>query len=169
MYKESKMIMKRTSKLFAVALAIILLSSFLACSSNDEILPETIINEIKCSNDVTQFFDNECDKIIKTDTYIDSCIIINSAEQFNSIYSGDKQIPYIDFSKYTLVVGQKSMNSYGWAIDNKILCSNENQLMMSLYISSKTELHAQAFMKLYYWGIYPKLSSEHLIISIFDM
>ena len=159
--------MKGTSKLLAVALAILLLSALSACSSNDEIKLETIINEIKCSNDITQFFDNECDKIIKTGTYIDSCIIINSAEQLISVYSGNMQIPYIDFSKYTLVVGQKSMSSYGWAIDNKELYSNEDQLIMSLYISSKTELHATAFMKLFYWGIYPKLSSKNLCTNVF--
>ena len=136
--------------------------SLLFFSCNNEDFSKTIIKEINCSSDFVQFFNKECDKIIKTDNYIDSCVIINSVEHLNSIYSGNMQIPYIDFSKYTLVVGQKSINSHGWTIAYKKLSFDDNQLNMYLYISTKTELHASAFTKLFYWGLYPKLQSKNI-------
>ena len=85
----------------------------IACSSDDEEEQLGIeITQVNAGNEVKTFFESELTSF--TDVYPknffvgtegSACYLINNVEEFQSIYQGQEQLPEIDFSKNTLIIG----------------------------------------------------------------
>jgi hypothetical protein len=150
---------------FAAILLIML--GLIACEKGNE----KIISPINISNErLIDFFDmilptaTESGCLFST-TNSDTCYVINSIDEFLSIYSCD-DLPEIDFTSYSLVIGQKRMpNSYYTVIEQYIV---ETESLRLNIVVKLPENHWPSFSKLYYWGVYPKLSQKNVSVNIIE-
>ena len=86
----------------------------------------------------------------------DTCYVINSHKELSELYSGEKNLPIIDFDKYTLILG-KTMESAGYAIEGHNIEITDNILIITLTIKQLEGSYTQQFVPCYYWGLYKKL------------
>ena len=86
----------------------------------------------------------------------DTCYVINSHKELSELYSGEKNLPIIDFDKYTLILG-KTMESAGYAIEGHNIEITDNLLIITLTIKQLEGSYTQQFVPCYYWGLYKKL------------
>ena len=86
----------------------------------------------------------------------DTCYVINSHKELDELYSGEKNLPIIDFDKYTLILG-KTMESAGYAIEGHNIEITDNLLIITLTIKQLEGSYTQQFVPCYYWGLYKKL------------
>ena len=182
---HKKVNMKRAIKSLTILLSAIFLLA--ACSSDDE--TETkgiIIEEIKCGEQVDSFFRSElpnssvyryAKSFFCSEDEFDSnvCYVINSQEEFENVYHGNTAetvLPEIDFTKYSLIIGQERP---------ELGYKPKEQIEKKLYETTEgyvLELHyRQLVMKpesvdtfpeyiVYYWGVYPKLTGHHVKIKL---
>ena len=154
---------------------------FSACSNSDEmnidsagILP---ISEEDGHTTISDFFNSE----LPSDTYSESffvvsnqkieediCKVINSGEELQTIYSGDKVLPEIDFQRYTLVMGQTIMPAHGYRLVKQELITNALDFspVLNLYVNNIYEYKPAAIAPLYFWGIYPKMDISYIKINV---
>ena len=89
----------------------------------------------------------------------DECYVINSLEELKSIYCGEREIPYIDFDKYTLVIGQKVMPDFYHPVYKQELKFLNHRCDLNLYVPDY-DLGFKAIQHFYYWAFYPKFNTE---------
>ena len=157
-----------------------------ACSSSsedeEEELPGTIIPQVACASETAAFFQTEwpvyC--IPYPETFFerdlrgqDNISLINNEEEFQSIYKGTLQLPEIDFSQYTLVIGQKRKevaNGKKSSLELLKLELRDTSEGYHLYLICSSEVPANAFLNVetfyYYWALYPKLDNKAIIVSL---
>lgn len=91
--------------------------------------------------------------------------IINSQNDLKAQYSGNMNLPNIDFAKYTLIIGQQRMGSLGWNVAKQLLLVNGNKATLNLHVTNMNEYQPDMFMSLYYWGLYPK-QKDNILLSV---
>ena len=94
----------------------------------------------------------------------DTCYVINSNKELDELYSGEKNLPIIDFDKYTLILG-KTMESAGYAIEGHNIEITDNFLIITLTIKQLEGSYTQQFVPCYYWGLYKKLPFKEYLIK----
>ncbi len=87
--------------------------------------------------------------------------IINSQEELSNLYNGDKPLPEIDFSKYTLLVGHVLAAHSGHLLERTELTEKDGSLTLYVYIRALDEGLA-VITPILYWGLYPKLSQKEI-------
>ena len=95
--------------------------------------------------------------------------VINSRQELANIYLGDKELPEIDFDKYTLIVGQQIMPFLGFYVGKKELVADNDRLVFNLYArhdSNDDSLLSLALQHLYFWAVYPKLSQKTIEVNV---
>ena len=96
----------------------------------------------------------------------DTCFLINSKEEFESILLCDKDLPIIDFSLYSVIVGKKNMpNSFYSIVEQSI--NNTQTLELNIIVHLPNE-HWPAFSDMFYWALYPKLPNKKISINIIE-
>ena len=174
--------MKQTLKTLGFFLSAIFLLT--ACSSDDdELITETQIESINNGREIEAFFSSEWSNYNSAEYYPETFFnrelmdkenicLVNSKEEFEKIYYGNKEIPEIDFSKYTLVIGKKKKyveigkKSPASLRDIK-LYDTEDGYRLDLYCTSyipEGSLFVERF--LYFWGLYPKLYNKSITTQI---
>ncbi len=160
--------MKKLIYIFGIA-ALMLAAG---CSKDDGWNIPNGIKPVKPSKELTAFFDENLRfiglSIFGKDNeaslrgggrYPDTCIMINSVAEFEAIdFSAGTslELPPIDFTKYTLVIGQYATPSHGDRFEGqRIVVEPEEITMNLLFISSGDRTHDM--WKKEYWGLYPKL------------
>jgi chloramphenicol O-acetyltransferase len=150
-------------KFLQATTVLLIMSGMVACGEeNEKIISPIIISDERLTN----FFDTVLPTITESiclfsTTNDDTCYIINNIDEFRSVYSCN-DLPEIDFTSYSLIIGQKRMpNSYYSVIKQYIVETRNLQLNVVVKLP---ENHWPSFSKLYYWGIYPKI--HHKIISV---
>lgn len=88
----------------------------------------------------------------------DMCYVINSIEKLKNIYHGEKEIPYIDFEKYTLVIGQKVMPDFYYPAFKQELEFRDHQCHLNLHVPD-FDLGYKTIQHFYYWALYPKFNT----------
>ncbi len=168
-------------KLLFIMSFLLSLGMFCACSNSDEmnsgsagILP---ISEEDGHTTISDFFNSE----LPSDTYSkgfftvsnqkieeDICKVINSREELQAIYSGDKVLPEIDFQRYTLIIGQRMMPALGYRLIKQELITNtmDNNPVLNLYVNNIYEYKPAMIAPLYFWGIYSKREITNIKINI---
>jgi hypothetical protein len=68
-----------------------------------------------------------------TNIYENAVCVINSRQELADIYLGEKELPEIDFDKYTLILGQQIMPYHGFYVAKKELVAEDNGLVLNLY------------------------------------
>ena len=98
-----------------------------------------------------------------TERYKDTCCIINSYEELNAVYSGEKQLPDIDFSSVTLVIGKAYVPSQNYYIYDQSISIPDAEQKVTLTLTFKNDRMAtQAYADLFYWGFYPKFEAKEI-------
>lgn len=171
--------MKKTIFKFGLFLLAVLLP--MGCSSDED--EGTIIQRVDLGHQIEDFFNSEWADYNNDDVYPstffnhdergrDKICLINSQEELSKIYQGTKEIPEIDFSKYTLIVGQQKRNveigkeSTGKFLEQKLF-QTEDGYQMYLYCNSIIpDAVIYRISYIYYWGLYPKQDIKNITVNI---
>ena len=95
-----------------------------------------------------------------------SChFFVNSKEELQALYVGEKELPDIDFSKYTLLIGQEFEGNTGYCAKELKLKSKGGKYLLEIYTEvPNLQYHANGAMA--YWSIYPKLKTKDLEVKV---
>ena len=91
--------------------------------------------------------------------YTDTCVMINSAEEFQAInFINDMtfELPTIDFDVYTLVIGQYQAPSFGWQFVAQRIVVEPEEITMNILLRNMG-ITSDDLRPKEYWGLYPKL------------
>lgn len=174
--------MKRTFKTLAVFLSAIILLT--GCSNDDdELIKETKIESVNNGQEVKAFFNSEWADYNAADSYPETFFnrelmdkenicLVNSKEEFKNIYFGNKEIPEIDFSKYSLIIGKKQKyveigKKSPASLKDIKLYDTEAGYQLNLYCTSyipEGDMFTRRFF--YFWGLFPKLNNKIITTQI---
>lgn len=98
------------------------------------------------------------------------CYLINSMEEFQAVYKGTKQLPEVDFDKYSVLVGRNyGINGSESLGDSHFYLNDEgDHYRVSLSILHNTNpnyFYASAIIDLFYWDVYPKKESKPITLE----
>ena len=98
------------------------------------------------------------------------CYRIDSKEEFAAIYTGTDELPEIDFSKYTLLLGSKIYDDPDTDVENckQVLTESEDGYNLNLYSRHRdgewTSLCIN--LQIFYYGLYPKLEDKDITVNL---
>ena len=95
--------------------------------------------------------------------------VINSPQELANNYWGKKELPEIDFDKYTLIVGQLMMPFDGFYIGKKELVAVNDRVVFNMYARNDCEdddILSLVVQPLYFWGLYPKLLQKDISLNL---
>ena len=170
----------RTSIIFK--LLVIMTMGLWSCNSDKDddngignaVIP--IISGTEGNNDIADFFKTELPQNSDmpspgffVNSNVNACRVINSIEELKSLYKGDRELPMIDFRSKTLIIGQQVMPHLGYSIDRQYINVSNGTVKLYLYIKCEpSDFYPAMLMKLYYWGIYPKLNKTTVTVNIVE-
>lgn len=101
-----------------------------------------------------------------TDISYESCHVINSREEFEQADKGNQELPDVDFSRYTLIIGR----TYGVNGDCKLEDVTLRDKGDFYELETTVRYHVggsgtQAHVDFYYWRLYPKLEKKDVIVK----
>lgn len=96
----------------------------------------------------------------------DTCILILNQEDFLRSYHGNFPLPEVDFSRFSLVVGQSVVEQYGYSIESQVLVSKSKEYQLNLYVNLGEGYHEQAMDLVRFWGCYPKLQKKNIYVNL---
>ena len=162
---------------FVFIFAILVASTFLgACSSDDDSISKDVIQPVSLtSGPIVEFFNAElrrstnsfwCDDYSGLYGDIPNIVcVVNSRQELADIYMGKKELPDIDFDKYTLIIGQQMMPGFGFYLTKKELTLSDDGLILTLYTRNDSDIIPDALQHLYFWDLYPKLSQTKVSVT----
>ena len=163
-------------KKYVLFISVIVAATWLcACSSDDddndfeEINPNAIQPVNLTDGDIVDFFNIDPHRwstpFFTDGDYDNKVYIINSRQELADVYLGEKELPTIDFDKYTLIIGQQKMPCLGFYITKKELVPSENGLQLTIYARNDGEILSLMIQRLFFWGLYPKLSQTTITVK----
>jgi len=100
----------------------------------------------------------------RTEWNEDVLLVIRSAEEFRKAYAGTKQLPDIDFSRYTLILGKTWGNDSSYALREVRLYDNGSQYVLDIDILHRVwGIALAAIQEFYYWRLYPRLDDRPVV------
>ncbi len=157
--------MKRKTRLVIIPLLLLMAVGFVGCGDTDDSMTTDEQVEAffkKASNDLiggrVSFFP---DRTWNADV---SPLIINSDKDFHSAYYGKEQLPTIDFSRYTLIIGALYVPADNY-VKKQELIRNGVDATLNLYLEISDQATTCDFNHELYWGIYPKLSIRNIYVK----
>lgn len=94
----------------------------------------------------------------------DICFVINSKEELSSVYSGDVEIPNIDFSKISLVLCHIMIpNGRTYEYENFSVDNNEKETVVTLYFKYYVDpamAYLANFVDFYFYKVVSKLEES---------
>ncbi|MDR2909888.1 MAG: hypothetical protein LBV47_00770 [Bacteroidales bacterium] len=172
--------MKKTKIILSTIMLFILI---MGCEKQNKEPEESIeivgIVPVKASNEVSVFFEENVRTISNIilaeynydwQTFKDSCVIINSAEELPAFIDGTPvRYPTIDFDAYTLVIGQWVGGYSKYLMSQSLVAENEKEATINLIIGYKKETdvdYPEVVIPMCFWGFYPKFEAESLYINV---
>ena len=176
-------------KKYVLFVSVIVVATWLcACNSDDdvndfeEINPNAIQPINLTDGDIVDFFNSELPErhtgndpekmsipFLMDDYYHNNEVhVINSRQELADLYVGEKELPAIDFDKYTLIIGQQIMPGLGYYIRKRKLVMEEDGLVLTLNARNDGEAIALALQHLYFWGLYPKLPQDRITVNVIE-
>ena len=146
-----------------------------SCSSDDPIEGQNV-STVKADDELTFFmtealYGSEFEgrrTFFCADSEEEKCIIINSEQEFREAYRGDKELPKVDFSKYTLVVGRSWGNDSSYFFDNFEMVDKGDSYQLNLRLIHNMLPDYLAFcmvIDIYFWKLYRKMESKPVGIN----
>ncbi len=171
--------MKKLMYIFGIA-ALLLAAG---CSKDDGWNTPNGIKPVKPSKELTAFFDENLRLISSSlfdeyneeigslvPVYVDTCIMVNSVAEFQAIHLPDGTpmqltLPPIDFTKYTLVIGQYVLPSGDYVLIGQAVVLEPEPVTMTLAIESTGKGH-QMVTVVPFGGLYPKITAESIQTNV---
>lgn len=95
-----------------------------------------------------------------------SCLMINSRQEFQDAYMGTKELPDVDFSNYTLIIGRVWGNDTSYKLNSVLLTDmTENYELETKMLHYVDRLALLTAVIIYYWRLYPKLEKKDIIVK----
>ena len=91
--------------------------------------------------------------------------IINSREEFEQAYNGKYELPDIDFTRNTLIVGLTNSLDGGETLGTVRLLNAEGNYELQVVVDKNvhpTRVYSLAITPLLFWKLYPKLPTSNL-------
>lgn len=161
-------------KIFYCFSALLLLAAAVtttACSSDDDIIPEE--KEI-----LSDFFEKsfpiekegEGTKVKNVpfsgfDNQENVCVVINSYEEFKSVYQGNEPLPEVDFSKNSLVIGRAWLN-VGKKYQKLTVEQADHYTFITLRFTNLSDAAFAVMTYYYYWDLIPKFLPQTIVTNI---
>lgn len=95
----------------------------------------------------------------------DSYLMINSREDFQKAYMGTKELPEIDFDKYTLIIGRTWGNDSSYELADVFLRDDGDNYLLDACLWHHNGFAFFAIVRIYYWRLYPKLAQKDIVTS----
>ena len=98
----------------------------------------------------------------------EECLIINSAEEFREAYKGNKELPMVNFSYCTLVIGRTYGESGGVSLGDYELTDNGDAYQLNVTLNNNVNpdyYYYGAFVDLYFWKLYPKMEKKSVVFN----
>jgi len=96
-------------------------------------------------------------------SYEDTCLIINTIEEFRHVYECSGKLPEIDFDIYTLIIGKKVSGWHNrYVFDQKFI----KNCTLTFYLELDWPLPSgDGEYIICHWGIYPKLPNKSFYVE----
>ena len=164
---------KIVEALLLIPATLVLLLSTLAltgCGDNDDTfsLSPTDASEQICDflNNINALSNMRISGFFEDVDCKEATLIINNENQFRSAYTGAAQIPQIDFSKYTLIIGQ-IYQSASWILKEQKMVVDGKDATLLLYYETTHEAVVAVQTEIFYWGLYPKTDVQNVKLRIY--
>lgn len=160
--------MKQLKSLSAFLMSLLLMVS---CSNTDK--DDLEVKPIAASGEISSFFDKHLPAQSSTPASDFSfgdkseCMIINSVDEFRqSVSSQIDNLPTIDFTKNTLVLGQARMSDPGFSFKKQSVTINDDTMTVHLEFEKNKGANPTVITYFYYWGLYEKLPEKPTDIDL---
>lgn len=161
-----------------------LMAGFTACSSSDDV--QDVLNDIddvrnggsvviKPEAEVDEFvkaffsksIDGDIQRFVSKFEIKDTCILINSEEELKECYSGTLALPTIDFTRYTLVLGQRVRPGSFCEITSHQIRETNDKMILDIMITDFSNIYNVSYDPIMhsFWGLYPKLTVKSLSVN----
>ena len=142
----------------------------MSCSSDDD---ENFVQEAAATEEVKAFFESDFTTnysdiyqksgffTVEEYVYLEGVIVrsINSRQEFEQAYNGKYELPDIDFSQNTLLVGMTNSLNSGETLGAVLLLNTEGKYELQVVINKNVNperVYSLAITPLFFWKIYPK-------------
>ncbi|MDY6000997.1 MAG: hypothetical protein SPJ03_02280 [Candidatus Cryptobacteroides sp.] len=78
----------------------------------------------------------------------------------------DKNVPNIDFNKYTFMVGQLKKETPGYVFDNQRVDIGLNSISLNVTLTRLSVVNPLVMTYFYFWGLYDKLPDLPVVLSV---
>lgn len=158
--------MKTKLILFAV---IALLIVVVGCEKDKKYGTFSLVKDIP--EQVSVFFENRLPITSESSCFFksnkeDIFYVMNSMEELQAIYSCEEKLPEIDFTKYSVVIGQKRMPNSYYSVSNQKIVEFSGVLELNIITKTLSEGVWPSYSTMYYWGVYPKLPNKKLNVNV---
>lgn len=93
-------------------------------------------------------------------------LVINSEQELKDAYTGDKQLPTIDFNQYTLLIGKDWAYDSSYQLNDIRLYDKGGQYVLDIDILHHVWGWAYSMIEnLFYWKVYPKLQDKEFVLN----
>ena len=160
-------------KVFCIVTVITCSLCLASCDKEDNgvfVIPDESVIEEWTDEKAQQFF-NHGTKLYESFFTIeqydkDVCYIINSMEELRAVYKGTEDLPEIDFTDRTLVVGKVVAGTSGYYVASKELKNVGNDVNISVHLElyydplDPNYASFEVLTDCFYWGVYPKFFAD---------
>ncbi len=178
--------MKKKLKLFcAVVLISALGAGFTACNdeTDDYKIPKNGVKPVlsmlagdadnEANKEIVAFFDENVGRITQAifheddiTPFTDTCVMINSTDEFMAMVSPSVVLPEIDFDKYTLLVGRYVVGHGGFELVSQYIIAGQEKVTMNLILELRGDIYSLAVERHFIWGLYPKVTSRAIDMNV---
>lgn len=133
--------MARKTILFSV-IALFLLIGNAGCEKEKK--HETFFPIKNIPEQVSIFFENKLPKTSESTCFFnlgkeDAFYVINSKDKLQTVYSCEEKLPEIDFTRYSLVIGQKRMPNSYYSVSNQEIVESSEDLELNIIAKTLSE------------------------------
>lgn len=150
--------------------------TFVACSEDEEnelIGPVTEASADEIPLNVKAFFNDYVSENYEERQGIsfnfgsNKSLAINSMGELSQLYTGTRELPNIDFGKYTLILGNVLLPHSGHYYEKSEMEEYDSFYQMDVYIKVKDSGY-HAITGVPFWGLYPKLNNKDIRFTPFS-
>ena len=96
----------------------------------------------------------------------DTCFLVNSSAELERLYTGDKELPEIDFGKNTLLIG-RFMETAGLKVVGQTVDVSDESIVITLMVDHDDgDAYIAAMVNYYFWALYDKVTNKKTVIKI---
>ncbi len=152
------------------AIVLILSGLFISCNKPQPI--EDGISPVSPSEEVETFFRTY---LPSYDTSLDRgfnlgketrCLVINNIEKLEEVAPKDAELPVIDFSKHTLIIGRMVKGSPRYMYTGQKISSESGRMILTVTYKEQDGPASQTISYYNFWGLYDKLPGTEVDLNI---